>query len=258
MTKKSFEDELMYGMQRELRGHDKNQGMNNLVKAAEYLHSAMDILEEAGLSKSADQVLHILAKVAHGEGSEKIQKMIEETLEPMEFGGDEPLNPEDFEPISLQERLKMRELAPADDNDTASKKHKELEPGDEIEMKSLLNPPKEPEVFEFTSLMQPKQLPPSDDDLVFKSIAQELGLIDENDSKPRKPKDPTHVSDRHTKGLTSEKMVANMKNHGSWFNMADDGVVQLDDAEADDLLDLEISEKPIEVMEPSSGKTFED
>lgn len=66
MIKKSvFEEELIVGMQRELQAHDKKQGMENLVKAADYLHSAMDILEEAGLTVHADQILKILTKIAH-------------------------------------------------------------------------------------------------------------------------------------------------------------------------------------------------
>jgi hypothetical protein len=65
MIKKSiFEDELIRGMQLELQAHDKKQGMQNLVKAAEYLQSALEIFEEAGLNSKADQVLNILEKIA--------------------------------------------------------------------------------------------------------------------------------------------------------------------------------------------------
>jgi hypothetical protein len=68
MIKKSiFEDELIYGMQRELQAHDKKQGMNNLVKAADYLQSAIEIFEEAGLTSKADQLLKILNKIANDE-----------------------------------------------------------------------------------------------------------------------------------------------------------------------------------------------
>ncbi len=68
MIKKSvFDEELIAGMQHELQAHDKKQGIENLVKAADYLHSAMDILEEAGLTAHADQILKILAKIASDE-----------------------------------------------------------------------------------------------------------------------------------------------------------------------------------------------
>ena len=141
MIKKSvFEDELIFGMQRELQAHDKKQGMSNLVKAADHLHSALEILEEAGLSTQADKVLGILKKIA----------------------------------------------------------------------------------------------------------------CDEHDAKgPHKPKNPTNVSDRHTKGLTSEKMVNNLSHHGTVFNMADDGA-------ADDLLNADLAEEPLEVSLPNPEKTFED
>lgn len=204
MIKKSvFEDELIAGMQRELQPFEKKAAVNDLVKAAEYLHSAVEIFEETGMTTKADQVLKILAKIA------------------------------------------------VDDNDTAGRKNKDFY---KQVMKWIENPETpieeqesepEPEVIEFKSLMHPQQPSPSEEDLVFKSIAQELGL-DDNDAKPRKPKNPTKV---HTP--TSKQMIANLKDHGTVFNMTDDGF-------ADDLLDLEVAENPIEVMEPNSDKTFED
>ncbi len=214
MIKKSvFEDELIAGMQRELQPFKKKAAMNDLVKAAEYLHAAVEIFEEAGMTAKADQVLRILAKIASAEEEKE-------------------------------------DAAPADDNEVAGKKKDFYE----NVLKWIENPetPVEqeeapvPEVIEFKSLVEPKQLSPGGEDLVFKSIAQELGLVDDNDSKPRKPKDPTKVH-----SPTSEQMVENLKNNGTVFNMADDGF-------ADDLLDLDIVEEPLEVMEPNSGKTFED
>jgi hypothetical protein len=65
------EAELIHGMQRELQSYDKKQGMDSLVKAAEYLHSVIEILEEAGLTAQADQVLTILAKIAIDEHDAK-------------------------------------------------------------------------------------------------------------------------------------------------------------------------------------------
>ncbi len=232
MIKKSvFEDELIAGMQRELQPFQKKAAVNDLVKAADYLHSAVEILEEAGMTAKADQVLSILAKLAHGEGSEKIEKMIEESLDPMEMGGDEPLDMESFKPLSITERMSLKPKEPefleVDDNDTKGKRDKDFYNEVMRQVKEEDENP-EPEIIEFKSLMEPKALPPGEE-LVFKSIAQELGLIDDNDAKPRKPKDPTKVY-----------------------------VPKADDALADDLLDLEISENPIEVTETSAGKTFED
>lgn len=116
------ENEIIYGMQRELQSEDKKQGMQNLVKAADYLQSAMEILEETGLSSHADKILNILLKIAQ----------------------------------------------------------------------------------------------------------------DNQDAK--------NVSDSHTKGLTPERMVENLKHHGIVFNLADDH-------KANDLLEADVSEEPLEVTE---------
>jgi hypothetical protein len=53
-------------------------------------------------------------------------------------------------------------------------------------------------------------------------------------AKPKKPKDPRKISDRHTKGLTSEKAIENLKHHGTVFNMADVSNV-------DDILNADIN-----------------
>lgn len=59
------------------------------------------------------------------------------------------------------------------------------------------------------------------------------------------------IKDSHVDGLTSEKMVNNLKNHGTVFNMADDG------NDADGILDLDINN--LEVSENSVEEgDFED
>jgi hypothetical protein len=75
MIKKSvFENDLIAGMQKELQSYDKKQGMENLVKAADYLHSAMEILEEAGLTSKADKLLNVLSKIAQDSQQAKTPK----------------------------------------------------------------------------------------------------------------------------------------------------------------------------------------
>lgn len=70
---------------------------------------------------------------------------------------------------------------------------------------------------------------------------------DEQDAKKKKaPADP------HTKGLTPERMVENLKHHGIVFNMSDDG-------KADDLLEADVPEQQLEVSEiHPSEKDFEE
>lgn len=55
-----------------------------------------------------------------------------------------------------------------------------------------------------------------------------LNIINKIAKKHRKPKNPTKISDRHTKKLTSKKMLENLKGHGTVFNMADDGNIDND------------------------------
>lgn len=124
MIKKSiFEEELIAGMQKELIKNASNQETDNLGKAVDYLNSAIDIFEEAGMSVQAEQILKIISKIA-GE------------------------------------------------------------------------------------------------------------------------------SDRHTKGLTSDKMVSNLKNHGTVFNLSDDGQA------ADDLLNADVG--GLEVSEKDLGSDLQD
>ena len=57
-------------------------------------------------------------------------------------------------------------------------------------------------------------------------------------------------TDRHTKGLTSDKMVNNLKNHGTVFNLSDDGQA------ADDMLNAEVGD--LEVSEKDLGSDLQD
>ncbi len=124
MIKKSvFEEELIAGMQKELIKTASNQETENLGKAVDYLNSAIEIFEDAGLSTQANQVLKIISKIAT-------------------------------------------------------------------------------------------------------------------------------ETDSHTKGLTSDKMVANLKNHGTVFNLSDDGQA------ADDMLNAEVGD--LEVSEKDLGSDLQD
>jgi|WetSurMetagenome_2_1015567.scaffolds.fasta_scaffold694597_2 hypothetical protein len=73
---------------------------------------------------------------------------------------------------------------------------------------------------------------------------------DENDAKYKKPKNPTKVHDGHTNGLTSERMTNNLKNHGTVFNLSDDGQA------ADDFLNAEVGD--LEVSEKDLGSDLHD
>ena len=118
MLKKTFENEILKSMEVSLHKQANNQNTDDLEQAVDYLNSAIDIFEDAGLTAQADQILNVLSKIA-------------------------------------------------------------------------------------------------------------------KKGRPKRPKDPRTVSDRHTKGLTSEQAIKNLKNHGTMFNMADV-------SSADDILNTEI------------------
>lgn len=65
MIKKSvFEEELMLGMDRELRSMGSEHKADDLVQAADYLHSAMELLEDTEFTVQAEEIFQILEKIA--------------------------------------------------------------------------------------------------------------------------------------------------------------------------------------------------
>lgn len=143
-------EELVAGMHKELVKNAASQDRDGVEKAVDYLNSAIDIFEDAGMQVQADQVLRILFKIAD----------------------------------------------------------------------------------------------------------------DANDAK-KKSKDPRKLNDPHIRGLTPEKQIANLKHHGTVFNMTDDGqdnndLEELDNASADDLLSLDISDGAMEVSEKDLHPGTED
>ena len=63
----SFEDEIFRSMEKELVSSQVEQtyGFDKLDKAADYLSSAADIFEQAGLHKEADEILEVLQGFAN-------------------------------------------------------------------------------------------------------------------------------------------------------------------------------------------------
>src|SRR5579885_1337413 len=75
MIKKSlFEKELEAGMQQELRKIASSE-TPDLVKAAECVHAAIEILEEAGLTSRADELLTVLEKIAVSSKTKPVMEM---------------------------------------------------------------------------------------------------------------------------------------------------------------------------------------
>lgn len=254
MIKKSlFADELASSMQRELQPFEKKAAVTNLVDAVDYLHSAVEIFEEAGLFAKADQVLSILAKIAAINTNVRQMPNMEALME-AGVTIEDIKNNRLGDPIAkarLNFALKQLNFSDKDIAEFLGSKNVMTEQ----EVKTLLDPErsfgkineyfkelkdiKPNNTIEFNSMLHKDVSGPSkSDDITFKSL---LAYDEKN----------VNTVDYHSKGLTSDKMVANLKNHGTVFNMADDG-------KADDFLNLDINDAAMEVFEDTEDKTFED
>ena len=73
--KEFLDEELISGMQQELRKYAADEAAPDLVKAAECLHAALEILEEQGKHAQADQLLQVLQKIAQTRKAKQSTKM---------------------------------------------------------------------------------------------------------------------------------------------------------------------------------------
>lgn len=192
--KNSFENELMLGMARELQAHDKKQGMQNLVKAADYLHSAVQILEDAGLTDKADKILRVLGKIA-AQSDTKVKQMpslksfLENGVSISDFKG---LGSGDaFAKARVNTAFRRLGYTDKEIADFIGKDN--LMPEDEAA--TLMNP----DGFYNKMLdwiKNPKDTPASSDLKPGDEFSMS-SLVDINHAATKKPKDPTKVSDRH-------------------------------------------------------------
>lgn len=233
MIKKSvFENDLINGMHKELVKQASGKDPDGLESAVDYLNSAIDIFQEAGLESQADAVLQVLVKIAnkstHVRKMPSFEKLFEHGLTREDIMN---INKGDTRALAKL-NLAMRKAGYTEDEiqgflgdkylplDTADRWAKE-DPMGKFKgwMTDILNPgPKPGEEISIAPLSSDKsKSEPKGEEISFQSL-----LTDDTNDARRKPKNPTRVSDSHTKGLTSEKMLNNLKNHGTVFNMADD------------------------------------
>lgn len=222
MIKKSvFEQDIINGMQQQLR-KQASTDQPDLVKAGECLHAAMEILEQAGLQSRADQVLSVLRKIAISDPTKYVQRIptVQKLMEAgltaadlQQFGKGDDGAKVKMNVVLRKMGLDEHEIAQFIGKHNVVSDH-EIEtyerfnswmkdplqldsgpalPGQSVEMKSL------PMLPEYTDER------PSGGELAFTSLA-----------KTKK--------DKHVKGLTPDKMIANLLHHGTVFNMADDGL----------------------------------
>lgn len=246
MSKSLFEDELMAGMEKQLRKQASAE-KPSLAKAAECLHAALEIFEQQGMTARADQVLKLLQKIAQTNEARDVMQMptpkalMEAGLtqrDMHEFAKGSPIAKAKFNLVlrhlgysdhQIGNIIGKTNVMSEDDakqiidpnrsfskiydfmkDPTAPVDPMNPQPGEEISIRSL--PITGPgDTISFKS-MKEKLEPGKGEALEFKSIAQ---------------KKRSNLKDRHTSGLTSEKMTHNLKDHGHPMNKADDCAVDL-------------------------------
>lgn len=195
--KRSFEDELISGMQDQLRKYAEAE-TPKLSRAAECLHSALELLEQQGLYARADEVLQLLQKLAKGTKVVKTAKI--ESLQQIMDAGVSQRDLMGFargEPRAIAKlNLVLRRLGMAEHEIAKFLGHDKVM--SEEKAHKVLNPNEAGSMLEFESLRPP---PPAAKEegpgfLEFKSMAQ------------KKNNDPV------TKGWTPEKGVKNLKEYG--------------------------------------------
>ena len=240
MNKNVFENDIIRGMQQQLVKQAGSK-VPDLSKAAECLHSALEIFEEQGLQKQADQITQLLLKIANKNSS--LPKVAEPQLQSVQQLMQAGVSQRD-----LREFAKGNPIAVAKLN---------------LVVRKLGMPDHEIAKFlghgnVMTEEQANKAINPNEVPLGLQSTAK-------------------NKTDYATKGLTPEKEVKNLKQYGIPFNMphkkdklsAEDMDVDfadmLDlptfdiDASDDELMGIDIKEDILEVFdgqEPMSD--FED
>jgi hypothetical protein len=211
MSKSLFEDELVTSMETQLRKQSAAEKPAALARAAECLHAALEIFEEHGMTARADQVLKLLQKLAQTNEARDVQQM-PSINKLMEAG----LTQRDMmesakgNPIALAKiNLILRNMGLADH--MISKYIGVANVMSEETAEHILKSNTLPAKIEWESQKSEPEEKPGEF-LEFKSLAQ---------------KKRSDLKDRHTSGLTSEKMLKNLIDHGHPMNLANDCAVEL-------------------------------
>lgn len=270
INKSVFEQDLIAGMQQELRKQAATSDPPNLVEAGECLHAALEILEEAGMQRQADQILNIMQKIAveHRPSHEMVslQKLMEHGVT---YDDLQDLRRGDHA-AKVKVNLALRKMGL--DTEQIAKtigQHNVLSEHDLGSYTKLMSWMKDPTQVD-EGPVQPGQT------VTMESMPEkeEPEVISFESIATRKPSRPGKVSDIHTKKLTPAKMVENLKHHGTEFNMPDLSWADFDPelAEALDLQnadqtqeidtsldwDLDLSDDMLEVDIPQPLEDFED
>lgn len=282
MIKKSmFEDEIINSMQKQFDFNKEDQ-LQDINKAIDYLNSAAEIFDDVGLLKQSDEIIRILAKIAGVVDLSEEQSLYDSVLDPtnpndmlmMEdfarFAGENPV-----EIARINATLRTRFIRHLKSQGIPAKEIKSYvdhkiekmlgKHAMSVEDIKLFLSPAYVQMWQWMQRDNVNQPAPTEqvkpgDEFVLRGkgfspaidvvpASQELKEDDVIDIKSiaSKLRDPRKIPDRHTRGLTPDKMVKNLKHHGHPMFMADDGI---------DVLNADISEDyPAEIEE---DETFED
>lgn len=203
----------------------KNSSNANLERAIDCLQAAAEIFEESGHIKQANQVITVLS---HFGNKNKALIALPSVGQMMEAG----ITMEDFEKLNagnLKAKAKLNKVLY-----DLGYSHKEIVQalGEKHLMKredaeAFLDPHSSSSKL-LRLIQDPHGKDPGTeinegDEVMIHSVAGK-------------------IIDRHTKGLTSEKQLKNLIDHGTQFNLSDDNG-------ADDLLALDIDDNDLEVLE---------
>lgn len=214
MSKSLFEDELIAGMEKQLRKQATAE-KPSLAKAAECLHAALEIFEGHGMTARADQVLKLLQKIA----SHK-----KELSQAGEF-------PVGFDHL-MQAGLTQRELIEATrGNPIAAAKFNlvarklglsDRHIGQYIGLRNVMSPETAEDILRTNTLPAKIDWESQKSEPVKEENPGEFFEIKSLAQKKR-----SNLKDRYTSGLTSEKMTFNLKDHGHPMNLSNDCAVEI-------------------------------
>ena len=217
MKTEMFVDELLLGMDSQLKKQASTE-VPDLNHAAECLHSALEILEEQGLDKQAEQLLSLLEKIGTTNLPVKKASPITSIKQLMDAG----VSQRDLQEFTRGVPRAIAKLTLVLYKLGLSKheigKFLKLDRVmSEQEAHKMLSPNEPGSILEFTSLKpEGDATEPEDEFLTFKSLASK-----------KKFKIPQPNRDPHTKGLTPAKMVENIKEHGHPLNLANDCAIEV-------------------------------
>jgi hypothetical protein len=275
-------------MQQGLRKCAADEKQPDLVKAAECLHAALEILEEQGLQAQADQLLQVLQKIAQTKKSKPLVKLpTAEILAREGISHHDYLEAHKGNPTALAKfNLVLRRLGYPDHEIWQMLGLKSVMP--EQTAKDLLDPNRAlGKIHEWTQ--DPTGPLEGESDFMKKWKTDPSYAVfprkEETEAEEFARQNPNEVtiksvaqkkSDFHTKGLTPAKMVENLKHHGTEFNMSNDqdefhvptrkskldkddvdpdlsGLLDLEsfdiDASDDELMGIEIQEDSLDVFD---------